>query len=326
MTKKIVIIGCGQLGSRHLQAVAKMNIPLDIKVVEPNSDNQRIGAMRLSEISSRNNINVEWVDKLEKLDGVADLTIVATTSKGRADIITLLLNEGHKRFLIEKMVCQSNDEYQKLLEIFEVQHAKGWVDCARRYFPFYQKMILLMKSEKKLIFNVTGGNHGLGSNAIHLLDLFWWLGGMPKNLKLNGDNLSPTLLSNRRGSDFIEFAGTITALTPESSFASISFHTVNDASLLINLTSDNYRIFIDEANNKAFIASKYNNWQWNEDDFEILFSSNLTNRIALSIIEDDYCDLPTLEESCMLHNELFRVFNQHVKRITGKNVDLCPIT
>jgi hypothetical protein len=327
MAKKVIIIGCGQLGSRHLQSIAKIDEPLEIKVVEPNNDNQRIGAERLSEVLPQNNkINIEWLETLEKLNGGSDLTIVATTSRGRAEIITKLVDRGHKRFLIEKMVCQSKGEYESILEAFENQQAKGWVDCTRRYFPFYERIIPLMENEKNLIFNVTGGNHGLGSNAIHLLDLFWWIGGMSKNLKLNGDYLTPTLLPNRRGSDLIELAGTIIASTPEGSFASISFHHENDASILINMTSDNYRIFVNETNDKALIASKENNWQWEEHAFETVYSSNLTSKIALSIFETDSCNLPSLQESFLLHDELFRIFNHHIKRITGRDEGFCPIT
>ena len=37
MMKKILIVGCGNIGSRHLQSLLDLkNFPLDITVVEPN--------------------------------------------------------------------------------------------------------------------------------------------------------------------------------------------------------------------------------------------------------------------------------------------------
>ncbi len=327
MRKKVAIVGCGQLGSRHLQAIAKLGGPLRIQVVEPNSDNQRMSKKKLSEVLPENHcVEVEWLNDLKDLDHDSDLTIVSTTARGRAVILTKLAERGHRRFLIEKMVCQSQKEYQNILEVFDTWPIKGWVDCTRRYFPFYERIIPLMENEKNLIFNATGGNHGLGCNAIHLLDLYWRMIGLSKDLRLNGDYLSPSLLPNPRGTDLVEFAGTIVASTSEGSFASVSFHPGNAAPVLINITSDNYRIFVNEADEKALLARRENDWRWEEYEFQVIYSSNLTNRIASSIFKEDSCNLPTIQESFLLHDELFRIFNQHIKRVAGKIESLCPIT
>jgi hypothetical protein len=146
------------------------------------------------------------------------------------------------------------------------------------------------------------------------------------NLRLNGDYLSPCLLPNPRGADFIEFAGTIIASTPGGSFASVSFHPGNNAPVLINITSDNYRIFVNEAGEKALLACKQNDWRWEEHEFQVINSSDLTSKLALSIIEEDSCKLPTLQESFLLHKQLFNIFTVHINRLTGKIEPLCPIT
>jgi predicted dehydrogenase len=327
MRKKVAIVGCGQLGSRHLQAIAKLGGPLKIQVVEPNSDNQRMSEMRLSEVLPEEHcVEVEWLNDLEDLDHESNLTIVSTTAGGRAEILTELAGRRHQRFLVEKMVCQSKEEYERLLAAFESRSVKGWVDCTRRYFPFYKRIMQLMENEKTIIFNATGGNHGLGCNAIHLLDLFWWMTGLSRELRLNGDYLSPTLLSNPRGDNLVEFSGTIVASTTKSSFASISFHPGNNSSVLVNITSDNYRVFVNEADEKALLARKENDWRWEEHEFQALYSSNLTTRIVRSIFEEDTCHLPTIQESFFLHEQLFRIFNQHIQRVTGSIGALCPIT
>jgi pyrroline-5-carboxylate reductase len=36
--KKIALIGCGNIGSRHLQALAKSSFNCEITIVEPNSE------------------------------------------------------------------------------------------------------------------------------------------------------------------------------------------------------------------------------------------------------------------------------------------------
>lgn len=325
--RKITIVGCGQLGSRHLQAIAKIEGSLRIQIVEPNMSNQQIGLKRLSEALPENhNVKAEWVRNLDDLDQDSDLTIISTGATKRSEIITNLVEKGHQRFLIEKMVCQSTEEYEHILTLFQKHHVKGWVDCTRRYFPFYKRIIPLFENKNTFFFNVTAGNNGLGCNVIHLLDLFGWLTGSTKDIKLNGDYLMPYILPNKRGDDLVEFAGTIIASTPDGSFASVSFHPDNDAPVLINMTSDNYRIAVNESKEKAYFARNDNDWHWEEFEFQTLYTSNLTTKIALSIFEQDACNLPTIEESFWLHKELFRIFNQHIRHVTGKSVSLCPIT
>ena len=327
MRKKIAIIGCGQLGSRHLQAVAKLEGPLKIQVVEPISDNQRIGKMRVTEVlRDDQDVEIQWFPGLDALDEIPDVTIIATTAAGRASILIQLAERGHQRFLVEKMVCQSREEYDRIGDAFAPRPVKGWVDCTRRYFPFYERMIPLLEKEKILVFQVTAGNHGLGSNAIHLLDLFWRMVGSPGDLKMNGDGLVPFLLPNPRGSDLVEFAGTITASTPFGSFASISFHPGHQAPVLVQITSDHYRVSVNESDDKAHLARQETNWQWEALEFQTLYSSNLTTAIVGSIMKEDSCLLPTIQDSYLLHDELFRIFNQHIQRVGGNIPALCPIT
>jgi len=326
---KIVIIGCGQIGSRHLQAIVKLKENLGIQVVEPNKEAQKVGKKRLKEalevVPEKHAVKIEWLENINQVSNIADLAIVATTAKGRLKTIDRLFRIGHKRFLVEKMVCQSTKGYEKLLESFDKYKAKGWVDCTRRYYPFYQKIIKLVNKESPIVFNVTAGNQGLGCNAIHFLDLFGALTQNPQGIKLNGDYLSPKLLPNKRGNDFVEFAGTIMGKI-DNNFASITFHPESDAGITVNILSKNTRTFVDEGNRKALLATKQNNWRWEKFAFKELYTSDLTTEIAKSIIKNDTCKLFTIQDSYYFHKELFRIFNQHIKSVTGKNVTICPIT
>ena len=48
--KKIILIGCGNIGSRHLQAIVKTNDETSIQIVEPNVEAQKLAKSRLNEI------------------------------------------------------------------------------------------------------------------------------------------------------------------------------------------------------------------------------------------------------------------------------------
>jgi len=329
-SKKIAIVGCGNMGSRHLQAIAKLQTNLKIQVIEPNINAQKIAKNRVKEVlkssPKKYETKIEWFNDISGIDKDVDLTIVATTAEGRDKLIHRLLELGHKRFLIEKIVCQSDKKYKSLLKIFERNNAKGWVNCTRRYFPLYSKLISILKGEQRIIFNINAGNLGLGCNVIHFLDLFAAITGNNRDIKLDGQYLFPRLLLNKREKKLLEFAGTITAKTNQGDFASFSFSPYGLMLPIINIATKNIKVFVDEGSKKVLLAKRQNNWRWQKFYLKELYTSNLTTVIANSILKNDTCYLPTLHDSYFLHKELFRIFNKHIGLVTGKKTIICPIT
>ena len=56
------------------------------------------------------------------------------------------------------------------------------------------------------------------------------------------------------------------------------------------------------------------------------YQSQLTHIWTKDIFEKGSCDLPTYAESMPLHLELIRVFTSHLEKITGREINECPIT
>ena len=56
------------------------------------------------------------------------------------------------------------------------------------------------------------------------------------------------------------------------------------------------------------------------------YQSEMTHIWVNDILSKGYCDLPTYSNSSTLHLELIRVFTEHLKKITGKINNVCPIT
>ena len=113
------MIGCGNIGSRHLQAVIKVKGVTSVEIVEPNIKSQKTAKLRLNKIEfNKLKQKIFWHKSLSTIKNQSDLVIVATNSKGRVDLIQKLLELGHRKFIVEKMVCQSVEEYKKLLFLF----------------------------------------------------------------------------------------------------------------------------------------------------------------------------------------------------------------
>lgn len=319
--KTIAIVGCGNVGSRHLQAVAKLPFHVNVDIVEPSESAQQVAKARLAEVPN-NRLNLNWYKSIHDLKRKSDLVIVATSSTGRSGIIIQLLESGHSRFLIEKMVCQSFKEYETLLSKTKLHGAKGWVNTPRRYYKSYQEIRNCLHASGSIHISVVAGNIGLGSNAIHFLDLFsWFCNDYKVRLK---EVLDDKLFPNKRGSDLVEFAGTVIGFSQDGSVLEISFLPSNeDMPLIVSITTKDVHLAINESKEKFFVEP---NDCLSNLKFQNEYVSDITMRIANDILAKDNCELPTLEDSYYSHCELFRIFNAHIKKLTNQEKELCPIT
>jgi hypothetical protein len=227
---------------------------------------------------------------------------------------------NNSKFLIEKMVCQSSDEYDEILRMFDSKKAKGWTNTSRRYIESYKKIKNLINSDSKLNVIIHSGNIGLGSNAIHFIDLFSWLTN-DNNILLDGKYLDKKLWPNKRGNDLKEFSGTIMGNSTNNSNISITFQQEENLPLFVNIFNDNFSFVIDEVNEKIYDLRLQK-----IDDFKMNFVSNLTTEIADDIINNNSCLLPTIAQTKNAHNEIFKILNSHISKITHTEVEKCPIT
>lgn len=318
MCSNVLIVGCGNIGSRHLQSLERSTIPISITVVEPDLNSQKTAKSRLQS-NSKNSIS--WLSSTSDLNQIFDLVIIATNAEKRKSLIDTLLDYGNKRFLLEKMVCQSEHDYDCLIKNFNKYDAAGWVNTNRRCFPFYQKLKHMINSNDELKISVTTGNKGLGSNAIHFIDLFLWLKNS-NDISIMGDFLINKLYSNKRGNQYYEFSGTLFGLI-SNSILKISFLPVDNSSLILDIETNDFHILISETDEKIL---KIKNLEKTELSFKYLHVSDLTLQIVLDILQNDSCCLPKLQDLFITHCELFKIFNSHVKKLTNKELTLCPIT
>jgi hypothetical protein len=319
LKKNILLVGCGNIGVRHLQALLKIQKNLNINIVEPNINSQKLAKSIIYKEKINIPSTINWFQNIFEIKNKNDLVIIATNSKGRYDLISTLLEQGHKRFIVEKMVCQSNSEYLKLLSKSKKNNAKFWVNTPRRYFESYQK-IKNFFTTKELFLTVDAGNIGLGSNAIHMLDLFCWFID-DYDIILNGDLLDDKILLNKRGDDFVEFSGTIVGQSKNGMSISITFHANQNIPLTLSFIGQNMKIILNETDSKLLFTNTKKKF-----NFKTNFVSSITNTIAQDILKKDSCLLPTLENSYYVHSQLFKIFNKHLKKSNHIKSKFCPIT
>src|SRR3990167_7964952 len=99
----VYIIGAGQIGSRHLQALKKVRISLNITVIDPSEQSLSTARKRYEETPA--GICSHTLNYLRKIPGGQNinLAIIATTSNIRAKVIRDILKKNQiSYFILEK--------------------------------------------------------------------------------------------------------------------------------------------------------------------------------------------------------------------------------
>ena len=122
---KILIIGAGQLGSRHLQGILGSNITATIEVVDPSDLSIKNAIERSLEINyDKNKLKVNFYHNLNQISKEIDLCIIASTADKRFDIINSLLTSSKvKNLILEKILFQSINEYDIIDKLFGLVEA-----------------------------------------------------------------------------------------------------------------------------------------------------------------------------------------------------------
>lgn len=322
----LAIVGCGQLGSRHLQALAKIDRNVNIFVVDPSECALESAKKRFSE--SENNgrvLHISYSRTLASLPMHISVAIVATSSNVRRAIIEgILSNSKVEFFILEKVLFQKKDDYLIIGELFDRAGSKVWVNCPRRMSQFYKQLRCKIAGSSLLAFQVSGSNWGLGCNAIHMIDCFAFLSRQTK-IDFFVSQLDPGLINSKR-SGFKEFTGTLFGHTSERNSISLTSYATGTVPMIIDISTEQLRCIISESTGKAWIAEKESEWQWQDVSVPLLYQSQLTHLAIQEILDTGTSVLTPYQESSILHVQLIDAFLMHIQRCIRKENCVCPIT
>jgi predicted dehydrogenase len=323
---KIAVVGAGQLGSRHLQALAKSSLPIRIEVADVNEAALRTAKARLDQVGENTNlVGVTYLKTTDELDKNIDLCIVATNSDVRAHVLRRLLTRNNIKYLIlEKVLFQTENDYETIGKLIAQKRVKAWVNCPRRVYPFYAEIGRMFDPGEKVFYEVHGGNWGLGSNAIHFIDHLAFLAGcLDYSLDISGLD-DRTLECKRDG--FIEMSGTLRGTFSNGSEIVLHSKRTSSAPVTINILGENCLAAIHEDQGEAWLAAKENNWKREKKHFRMPYQSELTHLIAQDILERGECGLTPFMDSVRLHLPLIKSLLKHVVRCGAKRTKACQIT
>lgn len=328
MSKKILLVGCGQLGTRHLQSMASMEEVAEIQVVDINSSSFELGKLRLKEMADLNpKIQINWTVDLNKISSSWDLCVVATQAKGRSELIKRIASSGRvTNFLIEKIVTQSLEEYEDLLRFADNLRLSIWVNCKTRTYQIHKYIKSRLDVEQPILFYVIGGNHGLANNGIHEADLFVYYDEAREILPL-GKRIDPFLHPSRRGPDVYDLSGTLCGYTSKGSILMLSFAPHSGSPDQISIVGSQSRFIIDHFQKFAYESYAKEDWRWKKITIgEDWMVSTMTKAFVRDILQKRGCELPNLQECFVAHKFILNELNDDFNRLLNTNNNCCPVT
>lgn len=323
---EIALIGAGQLGSRHLQGLAKISQYCNITVVEPSPESMERTKARYTECPVNHKIRaISFVSGIESLPQKLDFVIVATNSMVRRKIVEdLLTHSCVKYLLLEKFLFPRGRDYADVAELLKRHNVQTFVNCTRRLFAYYQRILELLNGRDIMSIRVSGSNWGLGCNAIHFLDIITYLvNSVDFTLE---SHLEPEILDSKRPG-YIEFAGSILGKFSNGTSFEITSYSKGNTPVIIEIQAENANIVLSESAAKLMYALEANQWQWQEESIQMLYQSELSGVVADELLTKNTCGLSPFEWSAQCHLKLLKLFLNHKKTLNPEgDKELCPIT
>ena len=319
--QKILIIGAGQIGSRHLQGAITNKKHLIITVVDISPVALKLSKKRAKEKKFGNKkTTVIYKTKIPK-NKFFDVCIISTNADKRAKVTLDLLAYCKIRYLVfEKVVFQKKQDFKTISKILKKKEINAWVNCPRRTFHIYRDIKKKINLNIPLKMEVTGSSWGMACNSIHFIDLFSYMVN-DTNFIITEKNFSKNVFKSKRGKNFYEINGSMKGTNRKHSLI-ISCKENKDYSLNVKIKNGNIEHTVDE--NKK-ICIKNINGLMKSQKIKIPYQSDVTGKIIDSLINKK-CRLVSYENSSKHHILLLETIKSHLSRILRRKLSRCPIT
>lgn len=206
------MVGCGQLGSRHAQSLAKHPGLTEISLVEPMPESRETAIQRVRQTGFLGPIRT--LSSVSDLNGSFSLTVLSTSSKDRLQTLRQIPNTVRSEyFLLEKLLAPNLAALEETALFLEGRGNEIWVNCPMPYYPHYSELLKIIELEKAkypVDYKVTVAEIGLASNGVHYLDHFYRITGRTVSSPNFSSECRP-VRSKRQGYD--EVTGLFTSNT-----------------------------------------------------------------------------------------------------------------
>ena len=321
---KIGIIGAGNLGIRHLQALTLLKEACQITVMDVNPKALRKAEPIFKETPGAQKHEAHFVPGISSMPTAMDIVIIATGADVRRKVIEELLEQAYVSYLVlEKVLFQHLEDYGAVTGLLEQKQVKVFVNCPRRMHPIGAFLKQKLADAKEMEIMYCASDWSLGCNAIHILDFIAYLAGS-QDIEIDISGLDPQYQQSKR-SGFLEITGTIRGSMGRCRAFALSSYQKQGFPVSTVILSDICRIHIMEWKKELEYADASTGWEWQKQTFEIPYQSHLTNLTVEELLSSGSCRLTPFQESCRLHIALEEQLIPYFEK-QGVERGLCPIT
>ncbi len=313
--KSTLLCGCGNIGFRHLQAIAAARTPMAVTVVEPDvGQHDRIRSEFESAAASPHTFEL---DSSLPSSGSFDLVVVATAAEQRREVVEHVLDHSSVNvILLEKVLFQRSSDLDVVGERLEAAGVAAFVNCGRRTFPGYQALRADLSGSQPTHVTVRGQRLGLASNGVHFLDLAEFLNDA-EIVDIDASGLVPGAVPAKR-------AGCVEV------FGSIEARLDNGAALRgESMDTDPIRV-------EVHVAGPTGTYVIDELERTVVFddgpaqgfvSQNVseTTEIYDQAVSSRWCDLTPYEDSARQHRFFLGAIRSHLG-LPDTDDQPCPIS
>lgn len=322
----ILIVGAGALGSRHLQACLKINIPCKIYVVDPSTDSISIAKERADQVKTSVKHETSYYQSITDIGvNCVDYAIVATNAIHRYGVSKEIIEKlNPKAMILEKVLFQSVEHYTKFSQLLLNRNITIFVNCPFRSYPVYKYIKRkYLGNNENISLSYTGGEWiGLCCNAIHYIDLVNYLSDSGLS-SIETEELDPDIIESKR-SGYVEFTGKLTCHFYNNSV--LYLNSIKDSDICSELVIENgeYKFIINELSGELSVFK--DGCLYEERNFDIVYQSDLTNILIEQIEHHSGCDLITYPQSATMHVLLISSLLGFYNKKNNISSDVLPIT
>ena len=317
MIVKILLVGCGNIGYRHLEGLLNTNLSLNITVIEISQTTIKEQIKKIKQKKFKNKkIIFSNIFSIKRLN--FDLVICATTAYKRYDLLKKLVNRyNFSKILIEKLAFQNVYDFENALELFKKNEIQCWVNCPRREYKIYKQIKMDNKTNDKISIDVSGYKWNLASNSVHMFDLFYFLVGFCVNFDQKKINLKKIPSKHFK---FFELSGKLRIKNKKYSIS------INDQrkikGFIVKIITPKIKYHIDET--RELVRVYLDNRIFTKK-IVIPLQSQLTKAVLKKIIFNKKILLPTLLDAYQSHKLIYSLFKKYFY-IKKKRIINCQIT
>ena len=247
--KTAIIIGGGRMGQVYISCLKKLKIKL-LFVIEKSLKKKKElkNKFLIDEKIILNSLNYS------KLSTKPDLIIISTTADTHFDFTKQAMQNNIKFILVEKPVCRSLNECEKLIYLSKRSKSRIAVNHQMQYLEQY-KVIKKIANSKKFgglkSMNVMAGNCGISMNITHYVEAFRFISDdIP--MYINGW-LDKKKLKNPRGNKFKDFSGSIRIINKKGTrfYVDVSHDQGHGLKVIYNCKIG--QIYVDELSGKVLL-------------------------------------------------------------------------